>query len=168
MSFIYYAIISVFICWKWGNWRNWRAYYPTIIFFIMGNLAYIVLTAHKPLWKAGGILAQYPVLDISTIVVLYSCTVILYLTFLPRMNTLKKRSAYIALWIAIYSLMELVSWLTGHFYYYNGWCFIYSVFFNVLMFPILLLHYRKPFLAWPICIVLAYGMLFLFNIPFKI
>ena len=168
MSFAYFAVLSVILCWKWGNWRNWKEFYPTIIYIIMGNLAYMVLTQSKPLWKEGGILGQYPCLAISSMVVLYASTVILYLTFLPRMHSMKKRLAYIALWIVIYSVMELISFLTGQFYYYNGWRFIYSVIFNMFMFPLLLLHHHKPLLAWPISAVLAYALMSLFDIPFKI
>lgn len=168
MSFAYYAVISTIICWRWGNWRAWKDYYPTIIFMIMGNLAYMVLTQQKPLWKSGSFLALYPFLDISTIVVLYTSTVILLFTFYSRFDSNLKRVGYIALWVAIYSAMELVSYITGHFEYYNGWNFFYSVIFNVAMFPLLLLHKSRQLLALSISVLLAYALMFLFDIPFKI
>lgn len=166
MSFAYYAILSVFICWKWGNWRGWKEYYPTILFLIVGNLTYMVLADSKPLWETGGFLARCPILDFSTIVVLYASTIILYLTFIPVLNSHLKRAAYILLWVFIYSVMEYVSYITGQFNYYNGWCFFYSVVFNIIMFPILLLHYKKPLPAWIISAAFAYLTMFLFEIPF--
>lgn len=46
-------IISLFLlaCWKWGNWRNWKEYYPTILYFIIGDLSYKVLFYNKTLWE---------------------------------------------------------------------------------------------------------------------
>lgn len=169
MSFIYYALLSIPICWKWGNWRNWKAYYPTIVFLIMGNLVYMVLADSKPLWQAGGILAKYPIWDISAMMVLYASTVILYLSFYDRIKSSRRKTiAYIVIWIVVYSAMELVSHITGQYNYYNGWVFFYSVIFNCLMFPILLLHYHKPLWAWLVCIILMYATLFIFAIPFGI
>lgn len=168
MSFAYYAIISVFLCWKWGDWKSWKGYYPTVLFLIMGNLAYMILFKSKPLWANGAFLAKYPALDISTIVVLYFCTVILYLTFYPRFNSNLKRAAYILLWVFIYSAMEYLSYITGHFMYYNGWGILHSVVFNIIMFPLLLLHYKKPILAWVTASAFAYLMMFLFQIPFEV
>lgn len=166
MSFAYYGILSVFICWKWGNWRAWREYYPTILFLIVGDLVYLFLTQSRPLWSDEGFLRDYPFLEITTIVLLYPSTVILYFTFYPQSGLKWKQAAYILLWVAIYSAIELISHVTGKFSYDNGWNIYYSVIFNILMFPLLRLHYKKPLLAWPICIILAYATMFLFKIPF--
>lgn len=165
MSFLYYAFISVALCWKWGNWRDWKQVYPSMLFMIMGNLTYIYLTYSKPLWQSGGILAIYPVLDVTQIVLLYSSTVILFFTFYAKMNTVIKRVLYIALWILIYSVLEFISMKTGRFTYHNGWNIWCSVIFNLLMFQIILLHQKKPLLAWLISTVLVYLLLFLFKIP---
>jgi hypothetical protein len=166
VSYAYYAIISAFVCWKWGNWKAWKEYYPTILYMVTGNLVYMCLTQSKPLWQEGGFLKDYPFLNITSMVLLYSSTIILYLTFYPRITSKPKRAAYVLLWVAIYSAMEYISHITGHFDYDNGWSFFYSVIFSAVMFPLLLLHYKKPLWAWLISIILAYGMMFLFNIPF--
>jgi hypothetical protein len=132
---------------------------------ILGNLAYNHLFQDKLLWQTGGFLAEHPVLDISTIVVLYVSTVILFLTFYSRIDTKPKKAGYILLWVLIYSAMEFVSHITGHFSYGNGWCFFYSVAFNLIMFPVLGLHHEKPLYAWLVGTMLAYIMMILFNIP---
>jgi len=37
MNFVY-GFLYLFAAWKWGDWKNWREYYPTILFFIIGDL----------------------------------------------------------------------------------------------------------------------------------
>jgi hypothetical protein len=167
MSYAYYAVISIFVCWKWGNWRNWKEYYPTILFMILGNVTYMVLCQNKSLWQSAFLLADYPILDISQTVVLYTSTVILFLTFYARMATRLRRIAYTAMWAGIFSAMELLSLVTGHYNYYNGWNFLYSIGFNAVMFPILLLHFKRPLAAWAVVVPMVYIFLFLFGIPLK-
>lgn len=52
-SIIMYRIMmgAIFIitCWKWGDWKNWKLYYPTIQFLIIGDLKANFLLYNKPL-----------------------------------------------------------------------------------------------------------------------
>lgn len=43
------VLVFVIIAWKWGDWKNWKLYYPTILFMILGDFVYIFLTYKKPL-----------------------------------------------------------------------------------------------------------------------
>ncbi|MFC4767928.1 hypothetical protein [Effusibacillus consociatus] len=36
--------------WRFGDWRNWRKYYPTILFIISVNLFGTILTYNYSLW----------------------------------------------------------------------------------------------------------------------
>jgi hypothetical protein len=51
MSFIILIIISIFLCWKYGDWKNWRLYYPTILYMVIGNLTCDILVYRNPLWS---------------------------------------------------------------------------------------------------------------------
>jgi hypothetical protein len=165
MIFALFGIASILICWKWGNWKNWKEYYPTILFFFVSNLVYCVLIAPKPLWNYGPWLGQYPFFDITVMLSLYPSTTILFFTFYPFAAQLGKQALYILLWTAIYTAMELLASVTGGFSYSNGWNIYYSVLFNLLMFPLLRLHYKKPLLAWPLSMVLSSTLVFWFQIP---
>jgi len=44
-------LFSILIAWKWGDWQNWTLYYPTILYMILGDLAYIILSRDKLLWE---------------------------------------------------------------------------------------------------------------------
>lgn len=37
------ACLFILVCYKWGDWRNWKTYYPTILFLIAGTLFTILL-----------------------------------------------------------------------------------------------------------------------------
>jgi len=65
-------------------------------------------------------------------------------------------------------LMEFISYITGAFSYHNNWNIGYSIIFNCLMFPILILHYKKPLLAFLVCSILAFLLMAFFEIPIKI
>jgi hypothetical protein len=42
-------MISVCLCYKYGDWKNWKKYHATILFFILGILVCDLLTYNKPL-----------------------------------------------------------------------------------------------------------------------
>lgn len=148
MSFLLFGFLSIVICWKWGNWKNWKEYYPTMLYFTTGNLIYDVLTQMKPLWNFGEIVKHYPVFEVLMMLCLYPSTTILYFTFYPSSASFKKQALYILLWVSIYTVVELLSHITGGFSYENGWNICYSILFNLLMFPLLRLHFKKPLLTW--------------------
>lgn len=165
MSFLLFGIVSIIICWKFGNWKNWREYYSTILFFSIGNLVYIVLAGMKPLWNLGEPLGHNPIFEIIFILCLYPSTTILFLTFYPDDKSLKKQGLYIFLWVCIYVIIEFLASITGGFAYENGWNIYYSILFDFLMFPLLRLHFKKPLLVWPVSALLAFVLTIWFKIP---
>ena len=47
-----YASIWLGMLWKRGDWRNWKKYYSTILFFILGDFIYLyLLSDHFPMWR---------------------------------------------------------------------------------------------------------------------
>ena len=163
MAFAITGVLGILACWKYGDWRHWRQYYPTILYVLIGDFVSDFLLCNKPLFSFGDFVQQRPVLDIAIMMLLYPCTVILYLSFYP--NTLKKRILYILLWTGIFIAIEIVALLTGGCSYYNGWNIWYSVLLDLIMFTMLALHYEKPLLVWPISAALAFLVLWWFRIP---
>lgn len=167
MSYAIIGIIGILVAWKWGEWRNWKEYYSTILYFMISDKIFDVLTQPKVLWYYGEFLGHYPFFDVTVAVLLYPATVILFFTFYPKVASKIKQGAYFLLWVFVYSFLEYVASITGGFAYNNGWNLLYSVFFNVVMFPLLYLHYKKPMLVWPISAVLAFLFLYLLKIPLR-
>ena len=89
---------------KWGGWKKWKTYYPTILFFIAGNFIHEYIVAAKPLWS----FAPDPFFsgmseELITSLVIFPCTVILLFTFYPQFKTWTIKTLYICVWVLIYS-----------------------------------------------------------------
>lgn len=164
MAFALFGVISIAACWKWSDWRNWRLYYPTVLYLLVGDLTADFLLYGKPLFSFGEFIEKYPVLDLTTMVLIYPATVLLYLSHLPK--TTVKLVLYILMWAVIYMVMEFIAQFTGGYCHHNGWNIWYSLGFDLLMFPLLALHFKKPLLVWPISAVLCFLLLWWFRIPF--
>ena len=118
-----YILINVFyliVAFKWGDWRNWRVYYPTILFFIMGDFLYNFLLYKKSMWLFHDlILPNHTIITILAMVVSYSATVLIYLGRFPE--DWNKRFIWFLLWIGIYLSVEYFNSRFGFITYHNGW-----------------------------------------------
>ena len=157
------SLFFLIAAWKWGDWHNWRKYYPTIIFFLLINYAYGYITYNYPLWQFESPLLKTTLCDIFVSIVAYPSTILLFLPHYP--NTLYKRIFYILMWVTLYSILEFFSFKLGFFSYHNGWNMWWSVLFNGLMFPIFRLHHQNPLYAWSFTLILAVAILLFFNFP---
>lgn len=157
------TIVILAITWKWGDWKYWKQYYSTILFWALGNFIYLFLTVHKPLWKFTTIIPQ-PLADILMSLVIFPCVGLLFLPYFPNKSIVKK-SIYISLWVTIFSFIEWWALKIHHFAYFNGWRFSYSVIFNLGMFILLRIHYKRPRLAWIISFITGVTIMIVFEIP---
>lgn len=164
MFYIAVFFILIFVCYKFSDWKNWKLYYPTILYFIIGDLTFHVLSDPKWLWayQAWPFTIHFTWLYVVTSI--YPCLIILYLTYIPK--KVKFIVLYMILCVVTFTLCEYIITLLGVFHYYNGWNLKLSALFDCIMFPMIYLHYKKPLLAWPISAAFAMGFMFLFKIPF--
>ncbi len=158
------ALIFIAIALKWGDWKNWKSYYPTILFFVAGDFIHTYLTALKPLWRFSATVFPGVITHLITNLVIFPC---IFLVFLPTYTKLGliKKVLYIALWVNIIAVIEFIGLKFGHFTYFNGWRFAYSVIFDCIIFPLLIIHQRKPLLALILAIIIGIGIMVLFKIP---
>lgn len=163
MTFAIIGAASIIACWKWGDWRHWKLYYPTILYMLIGDFVVDILMNAKPLFGFGAFIEKFPILDIVVMLLLYPSTVILYLTHYPK--PAGKQALYILLWVGIYVAAEIAANATKGFCYHNGWNIWYSALFDMVMFPLLALHYKKPLLVWPISAILCFALIWWFRIP---
>jgi hypothetical protein len=159
------AIIMVIAAWKWGDNKNWKYYYPTILFYILGNFIYGYVFYNYPLWEYESPLLRTTFSDLLIACVFFPSTILIYLPHFPK--GLKKQIPYIMLWVIIYTLTERISFLLGYFSYHNGWTIWWSVLFNCVMFPLLILHHKKPLCALLIAFISLVLAMIYFNIPFS-
>jgi len=151
----------------WGDRKNWREYYPTMLYIAVGNLLYNYLTNNYRLWVTN---PDFTWMNHIRIEILYSLLLLpanafLFLSKYPTKRTAK--IVYYSIWIGIYVAVEWFYYRTGRIEYHNGWNMWWSVVFNLVMFPMLRLHHLKPMLALGISLVISLIYIYLFQVPVK-
>ena len=132
---------------------------------MLGNITYDLLTYQMPLWSYHVKFLTHDTTNLLVILFLHPCTMLIFLSYYPKL--IKKHVAYILLWIVTYSSAEYLTVGLGWFSYSNGWTMGWTILFNCIIFPLSYLHYKKPLWAWPISMVLAFMLLYIFKIPFN-
>ena len=160
------AILLLLICLKWGDWKHWRKYYPTILYVIIWDLLYNVITVNHPLWRLDHPVLKHTFSDLLIAFVSFPCYVLIFLPHIP--NSIFKRILHILNWAFILSLLEAISIALHTINYYNGWNYWWSVGFNIAMFSMINLHYKNPLLAWPISVLLFIIVMIIFKLPLNI
>jgi len=165
MYHILLAIISIFICFKYGDWRNWKNYYPTILFFILSSVVCILLTYNHPLWLYESKILGHTFCDLLISITVYPSTVLIFIPNFPKKIT--KIILHISIYVAVYTIPEFIAVKLGYFTYHNGWNIWCTVIFNYIMFPMLMLHYKKPIYAWIIALISPHILFFIMKIPYN-
>lgn len=157
------VFLFVIICFKWGDWRNWRVYYPTILFLIGGDFIASYVFSAKPLWRYEATIISGVLTQLIIALVVYPCTVMVFLSSFqkPRIN----KAAYFAVWVCFYSALEYLGVKFHYFAYYNGWNFACSVIFNIVLFELLVVHQKNPPKAWLLSFITGLGITFWFKLP---
>lgn len=161
--FEYLAPVFILGCWKWGDWKNWRLYYPTILYVAAIDLLTNFLTARYPLWEYDHIIINHTFSNIFIILTVMPSTVILFLSRFPA--KIGRQIAHIVIWVILYSTIEYISFKLGLFIYKNSWNAVWSTGFNIVMFIMMRLHFNKPLLALPLSAVLMIITLAALKLP---
>lgn len=166
---MYFAITGVlagFAAYRWGDWRNWKQYYPTILFAVMGNMTSELLMYRSPLWEYNDVFGDYMVLLIGLSVLLFSGTVILFLSFYPKKPA--HQALFILAWAVGFTALEYLAMQAGSFLHHRGWSIWYTLLHNLIMFALFRLHFKRPLLAWPASFLVAFAVLWYFDLPFEL
>lgn len=158
----------------WGDYKHWQKYYSTILFFVFGDLLYLhLLHDHYPMWRLVPRGVDYDIgirpmhITFSIWLIKYPATVMIYLYKFPNGSFLRKFS-YIGMWVGIYAVNELIDLRLNLIKYYNGWNFLWSIVFNLCMFTILRIHYKKSLWAWACSILFMTILWVIFDVPYKV
>jgi hypothetical protein len=165
MYHIFLAVVSIVSCYKFGDWRNWRKYYSTILFFILSNAVYFLLTYNHSLWLYETKILNYSFTDLFICITVYPSIVMLFIPKFPKKKT--KIITHISLYVAIFTIAELIGVKFGYFTYHNGWNIWLSIIFSYMLFSILYIHYKKPLYAWIIALISPHILFFLMKIPYN-
>ncbi len=131
----------------WGDWKNWNQYYSTIQYMVTVALVHAVLTSYYPTWMFHrSILPNHTLINLVITFIQFPALILVYLSHLPRSKV--RLVLYMFLWTGIFTLIEVIGLNLGTITYHNGWSLGWSIFLDLLIFPMLYLHHRKPLWAW--------------------
>ncbi|WP_419887892.1 CBO0543 family protein [Neobacillus niacini] len=155
---------------KWGDWRNWSQYHSTILFFWFGDLLYNFLCKNYLMWEyketmfGQHLLPNHLTVSLLIMFVAYPASVLIYLGNLPE--TTMKKALWLLFWVTLFSLVEYINLhyldLIEH---HHGWTMAWSVIFNLLVFFMLLLHYKYPIVALILSIPIILFFVMYFKVP---
>lgn len=157
------AIVYAAACWKWGAWRRWKEFYPTILYMIIGNLTCAYVFYEYPLWMfnsfAGDTMMCLVIKDL-----IYPPAVILFLTHYPEGAV--KQLLYITAWAAVNTLLEYIAYVLGGIYYEHGWSLLWSFVLLLIGFALVRLHYKKPLFVWIPSLICGIAAALIFGLPY--
>ncbi|WP_158287193.1 CBO0543 family protein [Mesobacillus foraminis] len=160
------SLILVISCWKLGDIKNWRTYYPTILYVIINNLLYSFFVSEKKyfLWKLEPDFLLNPTFSfLVQNFIIFPCLIILFLSYLPKYQ--HKKITYIILAASILAGIEFIMYLTGRITYHHGWNFWWSIGFNILWVLMMKLHFYKPIPAWVVSFIITAFFIIYFHVP---
>lgn len=167
MYLLFIIVIFIFIAILFVNKKHWKEYYPTIQFYMICNLLYNLIFYQHTLWsynpKSFSWL-NYTITEILFTFIIIPLMIIIYLRFFPIGW---KGISYVVIWVISFWLIEYYYHKKGYFVYENGWNEQWSLFFNFLMFPVLILHNKKPVRAIIVSIILIIFLLLFFHPTYK-
>ena len=152
----------IYVAYRAGDWRNWRKYYPTILFFWCGDLIYNIVFYKKPLWVFENPAFSHQFTDLLSLFIVFTCTVLIFIPRYPK--PFGKQLVYLGYWILLYSGIEWIFYVLGGITYENGWNIWWSVLHNVYQFILLIIHQSKPILAWVLSIIILFIIASVFHV----
>lgn len=158
-----HATLWLVAAYKFGDWKNWSKYYPTMLFMGMGDMIYNLVFYEKMLWFFNPGFLNPIVNELLVVFTIFSCTVLIFLTHFPK--TLFKQFGYISLWVAIYIVIEVFMMNIGLQYSKNGWSIWWSLLHNFYQFPLIAIHHKRPYLAWTLAIAILFIIMTIFKVP---
>ncbi|MEQ6375540.1 CBO0543 family protein [Bacillaceae bacterium S4-13-58] len=164
-----HLIVSLFVIlsvWLWGDWRNWQKYHTVMLYFALGNLAYNFLTANYFLWRLDAdAFSNRTFTEVLYTFSVFPGTALLFVGNYPKNLGKSKIISHYLFYIGWYAGIEFLYVHFNRIDYQYGWNYWWSVGFDIIMFPMLWLFYRKPLIAYPLSILFAIFFLWWFDIP---
>lgn len=158
---------TIFAAWLWGDWRNWQKYHTTMLYAAAANLLYNFIYHDHLLWQMKPVLlfGSHNIGEVLYTFAIFPLSVLILLTDYPKRARLQ--ILRIIKFIAIYMVLEWIAQIYGFIIYKNGWNMWWSLAWNCMMFPMWVLHHKKPLAAYAVSIFIIAAMLILFPVYLK-
>jgi hypothetical protein len=157
------GLILIVASLRWANWKEWKQYYPTMMYIVASNLLYKFFALSKyHLWKFSShdfFFNSYTGIFLWHVFIINTLSTFIFLSNFPD-GKLTKKGFYILKWVVLFIVVEMVLLKFNHVNYYHGWNFGWTVLFDIIMFVMLRLHYKKP--MWAIIFSVFFTMFYLY------
>jgi hypothetical protein len=168
-----FPVIFFLISLKWGKWHNWRQYYPTMLLMVVGNLLYSSMFKEYPMWSfehtfEEKILPTTMSIDLLKTFTTFPILTLVFLSNYPEDKSVIKKVLHILTWTLIFGAIEYIAKLLGMISYHNGWSMWWSLLFDFTMFSLLIVHYKRPIIAWLLSILFTLFLWSTFDLSFKL
>ncbi|ALX47257.1 CBO0543 family protein [Lentibacillus amyloliquefaciens] len=161
---IFVAILFMLASWRWADWTRFHQFHATMVYIAAMNLLYFFFTSDYHLWTFhSNISIPGHVLDLLHTFIVLPCTAMIFLSNFP--DAFFRNIIYTAKWALIFLLCEWGGYSLDLIEYHNGWSLGWSALFLLVMFPMLRMHYNRPFIAYGLSIGIIAVLLTLFNVP---
>jgi hypothetical protein len=151
---------------KWGDWRNWSNYQSTFVYFIFCDVLYYYITYTHPLWTLE---PTWPLktklICIFGEFIVFASTVLIFLGNYPTNRLFSTWWTF--MWVIIYTVNEWILLKLGVFSYHHNWGLFHSFLFNILLFVMLRLYFKKPVGALLLTLPIIISLIYLTSIPVK-
>jgi len=160
------TLLTILATWRWADWRNWTRYQSSMFYIAAGGLLYEYLTKYHTMWRFhSDFLYSHRIVVIIYALVTMPLTVLIFLSRFPAKERFRYKLRYYGIWIAVYIMAEHILRSFGFISYENGWTFWYSLLFDMMMFPMIRLHHRKPGLALFTSVGITVFLMLWFKVP---
>lgn len=160
------SILTIIASMKWGKWKNWQDYHPSMLFIAAGGLLYEYIVQENTLWKFHpDFIYGHEMVVIVYAVITMPISIFLYLSHFPERWFL--RVFYIVAWSVIYITVEWMLLKFDRISYQNGWSILFSFLFDLVMFSVIALHHHKPIRSYIISLFIIIFLIAYFDVPFK-
>ncbi|KMM39311.1 CBO0543 family protein [Guptibacillus hwajinpoensis] len=166
MISIIVTILFILAAWRYGDWRNWEKYYPTMLYMIVNAVLFNVITYEYPTWEwedFSGVFSNHTLLDMWIIFTQFPAVVLLYLSNYPK--TVGGKIIRLLVWVGIFSGLEVSVLLVHYIHYHNEWSLLWSILFNFVTFTMIGLHHRNPLLTWVLSFAFILFLCIIFQVP---
>ncbi|WP_110114282.1 CBO0543 family protein [Bacillus sp. CGMCC 1.16541] len=166
MYLLLVIIVWILFAYKFVDWSKVKLQYPTILFFIVVNMTYNMIYYQHTLWAFRGVTIDWlnhTIINLAFTFFICPVALTIYLQRFPHHRRIKY--AYIAIWVMFFSILEYLFAHKGMFVYDNGWNGWHNVWFNLVLFIILTIHYRKPVIAIALSILVSCIFFLVFPVP---
>lgn len=161
--------ISLLAAWRFGDWRNWKNYYPTILFLISVDFGMSIFTYRYPLWtfEKSLLVPNHTITDFFITFLGLSPVVFIFLSKYPYKSRFIWQIFYGICWVLLSTGIESLFKAADLITYHHGWSFWWSIIVWIFMFFGLRIHFSKPYWAWLLCIACIIFIKIYFHIPIQ-